>query len=167
MKSKPLPLFLIAIMAVSLCFMGPEKLEAIIGEDGSLWVQVSPPGFGNQDNVLFLLSNELKSRAELQSIKLDILGASEGITFLKDLLSQFHIVDDGRWAFPLSPEAVTEMLAIISREKELTPRRIMHYANHVLMEKLSSIGPELAVEISIMDVKKALSEEQLGSIDID
>jgi len=36
---------------VSLLILSSKSLEAITGEDGSVWVQVSPPGFGNENNI--------------------------------------------------------------------------------------------------------------------
>jgi len=123
--------------------------------------------FGNQDNVAYLVSNELKSRAELQSIKLDVLNEDEAIEFLRDLLAQFRVKDDGRWAFPFSPEAVKELITRISRDKTLTPRRLMLYANHVLLEKVSSSGPNQIDEIGVLDIKEILSDTKLGILDLD
>jgi len=41
----------VSIALFSLIFILPKGSPAITGEDGSVWVQVSPPGFGNQDNI--------------------------------------------------------------------------------------------------------------------
>ena len=41
----------IALMFILLPLLSPGGVDAISGEDGSVWVQVNPPGFGNQDNV--------------------------------------------------------------------------------------------------------------------
>ncbi len=42
---------LIALMFILLPLLSPVGVNAVTGEDGSVWVQVNPPGFGNQDNV--------------------------------------------------------------------------------------------------------------------
>lgn len=123
--------------------------------------------FGNQDNVMFLVSNELKSRAELQSIKLDVLNEGEALDFFRDLLTQFRVNEDSQWAFPFSPNAVKEMIVLISKEKTLTPRRLMLYANHILMEKISSSTEKAIGEISVNDIREVLSNSNLGAMDQD
>lgn len=123
--------------------------------------------FGNQENVMFLLSDEVKSRAELQSIKLDVLTKGEAVEFLRDLLSSFRISDDERWAFPFSPNAVTLLVDKIAQERELTPRRVMHFANHVLLEKISTSGYDKIEEIEDADILKILSESKFSVLDPD
>jgi hypothetical protein len=49
MKSTILKSLFITIAILSVVL--PNRSYSITGEDGSVWVQVSPPGFGNQDNV--------------------------------------------------------------------------------------------------------------------
>ncbi len=39
------------IIILPLLLISPEWSQAITGEDGSLWVQVNPPGFGSDDNM--------------------------------------------------------------------------------------------------------------------
>ena len=92
--------------------------------------------FGKKENVDYLLSAELKSRAEPQTISLDMLSHEEAKSFLVELLGQFRIENDkaGRPLYPFSEPAVETMLTTISQKKALTPRRIMLYANHVLTE---------------------------------
>ena len=51
MKSTSLKSLFISIALLSLVVILPEGSHAITGEDGSVWVQVNPPGFGNQDNL--------------------------------------------------------------------------------------------------------------------
>jgi hypothetical protein len=47
--------------------------------------------FGKKENVDYLLSQELKSRAEPQSISLDVLTIAEANAFIKDLFDQFRL----------------------------------------------------------------------------
>ena len=42
---------MITFMLIPFLLLFPEGSQAITGEDGSLWVQINPPGFGNQDNL--------------------------------------------------------------------------------------------------------------------
>ena len=104
--------------------------------------------FGKKENVDYLLSAELKSRAEPQAINLDVLSKEEAFTFLSDLLGQFRISKDGpNPVFPFSQSAVETMLVMISQKKALTPRRIMLYANEVLLEHMLD-APESLDEIT-------------------
>jgi len=51
-KKSRIQTILIAFMAIlPLVLLCPQWVEALMGEDGSVWVQVSPPGFGTKDNV--------------------------------------------------------------------------------------------------------------------
>ena len=97
--------------------------------------------FGREANVAYLLSDELKSRAEPQSISLDVLSQVEGIEFIRDLLAQFRLREEEGWAYPFSAEAVATLVKQISKTKALTPRRLMLYANHVLLESQLARGP--------------------------
>ena len=67
----------------------------------------------------------------------DVLSEEESREFLADLLDQFRVNDDGRWAFPFSPKAVDVLIKHISYDWTLTPRRIMSLANHVLTQHLT------------------------------
>ena len=123
--------------------------------------------FGREDNVAYLLSNELKSRAEPQSISLDVLSQAEGIEFIRDLLAQFRLREDGLWAYPFSPQAVEMLVRHIVREKALTPRRLMVYANHVLLESQLARGPDRTDEITPEEVRELLAGPHLGALDVD
>lgn len=122
---------------------------------------------GREDNVAFLLSPELKSRAEPQNITLDLLSSAEAIEFVRDLLAQFRLRPDERWAYPFAPEAVEALVARIGEGKTVTPRRLMQYANHVLLESLVSRGPDNLEEITPEEVKSLLSDARLGTLDAD
>ena len=50
-KKSRIQIILITFMVIPVLLFSPQGSEAITGEDSSVWVQVSPPGFGNQDNV--------------------------------------------------------------------------------------------------------------------
>lgn len=123
--------------------------------------------FGREDNVAYLLSDGLKSRAEPQSISLDVLSQAEAIEFIRDLLVQFRLREDGRWAFPFSPAAVETLVKHIAETKALTPRRVMVYANHVLLESQFARGPDDTSEITPQEVREFLADPRLGTLDVD
>lgn len=123
--------------------------------------------FGRQDNVVYLLSDEIKSRAELQSVNLDVLSEVEAVEFIRDLLAQFRLQEDERWAYPFSPDTVEMLVNHIARNKSLTPRRLMLYANHVLLESLYARGPDSVEEIKVQEVKAILSDAHLEEMDTD
>jgi hypothetical protein len=122
---------------------------------------------GNKENVDYLLSAELKSRAELQPINLDFLSHEEAIGFLADLLGQFRVnLNDQRPFYPFSLTSVNAMLVTIAQKKTLTPRRIMQYANYVLTEYMLNANDSVD-EISEAEVVSLLSAPQLGEMDLD
>ncbi len=41
----------VVTLITMLLLLAPQWSQALVGEDGSLWVQVSPPGFGSNDNM--------------------------------------------------------------------------------------------------------------------
>ena len=123
--------------------------------------------FGRKENVEFLLSDELKSRAEPQSISLDILNRAEANEFLRELLAQFRLRDDTHWAYPFSPEAIHALVQRISETKTLTPRRLMLYANHVLLESQYAHGPGYSGEITADETLELLADPQLGDMDVE
>jgi hypothetical protein len=123
--------------------------------------------FGREDNVAYLLSDELKSRAEPQSISLDILSRAEAVEFIRDLLAQFSLEEDERWAYPFSPEAIEALVAHIAKTKALTPRRLMQFADHILTESLMDRGPDWTGEITVEEVRMLLADPRLGALDVD
>lgn len=123
--------------------------------------------FGREDNVSYLLSNELRSRAEPQNISLDVLTEAEAEEFVRDLLNQFRVTKDDRWAFPFTPEAIRTLIGHIAKTKILTPRRLMLYANHVLLESQYTRGPDHIGEITADEVKQLLADPRLGAMDTD
>ena len=123
--------------------------------------------FGKKSNLDFMLSSELKSRAEPQSIMLDILSQTDAIEFLKDLLTQFRIKENSEnWAYPFTPEALESIVAYIEERKALTPRRVMLYTNHVLLEYLLDQDPEPS-GICFEEISKYLENPDLGASDTD
>lgn len=123
--------------------------------------------FGKKENVDYLLSAELKSRAEPQPINLDVLSREDAVGFLADLLGQFRIdKSDERPLFPFSQTAVNALLVTIAQKKALTPRRIMLYANHVLTEHILNANDSVD-EITDDEVVSLLSAPQLGEMDVD
>jgi len=122
--------------------------------------------FGRKDNVSYLLSDELKSRAEPQSVSLDMLSRTEAIGFIRDLLAQFRLREDGRWAFPFSPQAVETLVNHITQAKSLTPRRLMLYANHILLESQMRRGPDDTSPVTPEQVRELLQDPSLEEMDV-
>lgn len=113
--------------------------------------------FGNKDNLHYLLSPELRSRADLDNINLEVLTELEGQEFIKDLLSEARLKADTRWAFPFAPDAITAIIQHIAQSKRpITPRRLMNLANHVLLESRYRHGPQDDSETTIEEVKRLL-----------
>ena len=123
--------------------------------------------FGRRENVAYLLSGELKSRAEPDSLSLDVLTETEALEFLRDLLAQFRIRTDGCWAYPFSPEALEVIVKHIAGTKNLTPRRLMQYGNHVLQKSVYMHGPNHDTEIRAQEVHDCLADPELGALDVD
>ncbi len=122
--------------------------------------------FGKKENVDYLLSAELKSRAEPQSLSLDIMTPVEANAFIKDLFDQFRVTSNNQWAYPFTPSAAQQIIQTIARQKTLTPRRLMVYFNHVLQEAALDSDPGLE-GYSFEDVCKYLEDPQLGDLDGD
>ncbi len=123
--------------------------------------------FGKKENVDYLLSAELKSRAEPQTINLDVLSREEAVQFLSDLLGQFRInQNDTRSLYPFSQTAVSAMMMKIAQKKALTPRRIMLYANYVLSEYTLNTNDSID-EITESEMISLLNAPQLGDMDVD
>lgn len=89
--------------------------------------------FGRQADVKYMLSEELRSRAELQTISLDTLSSDEAVEFVHDLLAQFHIEQTSDYT-PFTRGAVDEIIQYTAQNLALTPRNLMHCFNHVLQE---------------------------------
>lgn len=123
--------------------------------------------FGKKENVDFLLSSELKSRAEPQPIHLDILSHEEALVFFADLLTQFRIARNLEQSFfPFSQESANTLLTTIAQKKTLTPRRIMLYASHVLSEHLLNSN-ETVTELGHDEMVSLLSGLNLVDMDVD
>lgn len=122
--------------------------------------------FGNKLNVDYLLSSELKSRTEPQTITLDTFSQQDAMIFLQDLLSQFRIHENDNWAYPFTPETLKSLVSYIEDKKILTPRRIMLYANHVLLEYILDHDPKSA-GIDFNEISQFLDDPELGASDTD
>jgi hypothetical protein len=123
--------------------------------------------FGRQENVAYLLSGELKSRAAPETLNLDVLSKVEALEFLRELLDKFRLRLDGNWAYPLTPEAMESMVEHIARTKALTPRRLMLYGDHVLQQSIVLRENDPTCEITSQVVHRWLSDPALGSLDMD
>jgi hypothetical protein len=121
---------------------------------------------GKKENVDFLLSPELKSRAELQPIHLDMLSHEEGLVFIADLLSHFRIEEQkNNQYFPFTEESANAVLRLIEKKKSLTPRRIMLYSNHILQEFLLSVDNGSILNKDFIDSQ--INDDDLGNMDLD
>ena len=123
--------------------------------------------FGRQDNVGYLLSGELKSRAVPETLSLDVLSKTEALAFLRELLETFRLKPDGRWAYPFSPDALECMVEQIARTKALTPRRLMLYGDHILQQSIILRTGGLTSQITSQEVHQWLSDASLGTLDVD
>lgn len=122
--------------------------------------------FGKKENVDYLLSSELKSRAEPQAINLDVLSPTEAVEFIRDLFRQFRCQEDNRWSYPFTPAAVDKIIETIASKKTLTPRRLMMYFNHVLEQ--CSLDQDPGVNgYSYEQIQSYLEDPELGSLDLD
>jgi hypothetical protein len=121
--------------------------------------------FGREDNVSFLLSDELKSRAKPQTISLNIMTETEAIEFIRDLLEQFRVEKDTRWAFPFSPASVKTLVSRVGKTKPITPRRLMLYADHVLTQSQYAHGTGYQGEVTESEVRQLLDDPRLGMLD--
>jgi hypothetical protein len=122
--------------------------------------------FGKKENVDYLLSAELKSRAEPQSVSLDTLSQMEAVDFIRDLFAQFRCQEDTRWSYPFTPDAVTRIILWIATKKALTPRRLMVFFDHILSQV------QLDTDVSgdgfgFDQIRSYLDDPQLGALDID
>lgn len=123
--------------------------------------------FGRQENVAYLLSGELKSRAAPETINLDVLSKWEALEFLRELLDSFRLRPDVNWAYPFSPEALEGMVEHIARSKALTPRRLMLYSDHILQQSIILQENDPDMEITAQMVRRWLSDPSLGALDLD
>lgn len=121
--------------------------------------------FGRQDNLTFMLTPELISRASPQTVALDRLTSAEAIEFVADLFSQFRCTPASNPLSPFSAPAAEEIVRFISDHKALTPRRLMLYFDHVLREYVLDHGPD--GEIAAEDAGVYLSSPELGALDTD
>lgn len=121
--------------------------------------------FGRQDNMTYLLNDALNSRAEPQQISLDVLSEEEAVDFLKDLLLQFRIHPTEQWAYPFSEEAIYYLIHRISQTESLTPRRLMQYSSHVLLESVMSSDFDRMLGIRTKTVENILSDSTLYTLE--
>lgn len=121
--------------------------------------------FGRQDNVFFLISDELKSRISPERINLDVFTKDQAIEFIRDLLAQFRVTKDARWSFPFSPGAINKIVETIADRKSLTPRRIMKLADHVLLTSQINRSDDRIDEITTLETAEILQSVDIESFD--
>ncbi len=123
--------------------------------------------FGRQENVAYLLTGELKSRAAPETLNLDVLSKAEALEFIQELLDTFRLKPDGHWAYPLTPKALESMVEHIARTKALTPRRLMLYSDHIFQQSIILRTNDPTSEITTQIVQRWLSDPMLGALDAD
>ncbi len=121
--------------------------------------------FGREDNVSYLLTNEIRSRAEPQTISLDVLTEAQAVEFVRELLAQFRLNPDDRWAYPFATDAIDILVKEIGKRNAITPRRLMLYANHALVESQYSHSIDQGKEITADEIKHILADPRLGMMD--
>lgn len=99
--------------------------------------------FGRPDNIQFLLTPELYSRADLETITLPVFRPHEAKEFVMDLLDIFRASGAPDSCFPFTEASIG---VILSRINKLTPREIMKYFDFVLREA------DLGIEDGSIDV---------------
>ena len=123
--------------------------------------------FGKKENLKFLLSDEILSRANPQAINLDYLSRAEAEKFLQDLLSEYRLKNSKNPYDPFAKDAALAILEAIEQDKEITPRRVMHYFNHVLLEVILDNPNGDKKKITKQDALEVLHDPSLGELDLD
>ena len=108
--------------------------------------------FGRPDNIRFLLADEVRSRADLESIQLPEMSDTEAMEFVLDLLKHYRGQGGTELFFPFTKESCQVILRDTGR---LTPRRIMKRFDVVLRraeeeirdEAITHITPEYALRV--------------------
>jgi hypothetical protein len=121
--------------------------------------------FGVADNLQYHLSPELKSRAEVQTISLDVLTPAEAIEFMQDLFSQFRVRPDERLSFPFTLDALQLLAQHIAKRKPITPRRLMKYGDYLLSEYLALPNIDDPIEVGPDFVDIRLTDSKIDVID--
>ena len=119
--------------------------------------------FGRSENIDFLLTDEVRSLADPESIHLPQMTKKEATEFVEDLLNSYRSSES---AEPLFPFTVKSCQAILDHAGKLTPRRIMKRFNVVLRRAdedieggvIAHVTPEYAVQI--LRKVPALDEEE-------
>lgn len=143
------------------------SLHSLFNENPSGLELLLSFSFGRQDNVRFMLSDEILSRANPETISLDHLTVGEARKFVGDLISHYHIKQRPNRFYPFSGDAVDAVLAEIEKTKSITPRRIMHLFNYVLSEWMIDSDNLVNGQIESEFVLSALSDSRFGSLDED
>jgi hypothetical protein len=86
-----------------------------------LWILLSF-SFGEPNNIKYLLTDEVISRADLERIQLPTMSDKQAIEFVVDLLRAYRCKDMKDPFFPFTKESCQAILKQVGR---LTPRRIM------------------------------------------
>jgi len=121
--------------------------------------------FGRQADVKFMLSEELRSRADPEMLTFDVFSPDQALEFVSDLLSQFRLSESDNPFFPFTKGACMVIIDHIGTRAVLTPRRLMHYFSLVLENWQVDGGPD--GELRIQHASKYLEDPNLSMLDID
>ena len=108
--------------------------------------------FGRPDNIRFLLTEEVRSRTDLEQIRLPELTETEALEFLVDLLRYYRWGTPPNAFFPFTEEACRAVLSVIGKR---TPRNIMKHFDVVLRRAdrdvsvgaIQEVGAQYALDI--------------------
>jgi len=119
--------------------------------------------FGRPENIKYLISNELRSRADLEMISLPVFSRKEAHRFTVDLLDAHRIEGAPSHLYPFTEQAIR---AILARTGTLIPREIIKRLDMVLRRaeiaihagQIQAISRSFAEEV-LADAKMLLEEE--------
>lgn len=119
--------------------------------------------FGRPENIDFLLTEEVRSLADPESIHLPQMTKVEAMEFVEDLLKSYRSSESVGPLFPFTAESCQ---VVLDHAGKLTPRRIMKRFNVVLRRAdedieggvIAHVTPEYAVQI--LRKVPALEEEE-------
>ncbi len=143
------------------------SLHSLFNENPSGLELLLSFSFGREENVKYMLSDEILSRANPETISLDHRTMAEAREFVGDLISHYHIKRRQNRFHPFSGDAVNAILGEIEIAKSITPRRIMHMFNYVLSEWMIDSENLDNSQIGSKFAQSALSDSGFSSFDED
>ncbi|MCJ7426368.1 MAG: DUF2791 family P-loop domain-containing protein [Dehalococcoidales bacterium] len=116
--------------------------------------------FGKPENIRFLLPEEVRSRADLDSLQLPQMNPEEALEFVSDLLNCYRSCEGAEPFFPFTKDSCQ---AILQEAGRLTPRRIMKHFDVVLRRADEDIASGRITHITPAYAKQIL--QQLPMVD--